>query len=86
MKQKPIPQWKVPQYKELHIGQKLKEKRKVFGYSQLSVAAYLGIDQSAICNYERNLCRPSYEVLIELARLYDSTIYELLDIPFEERN
>lgn len=49
--------------------------------TQKEVAEQLEICQSNISDWENDISRPSYEFLIELAKIYDTTLYDLLGIP-----
>ena len=49
-------------------------------FSQKYVAEALGIHQSNISDWENNVSRPEYEKLIQLAELYNVTLYQLLGI------
>ncbi|MBQ8405125.1 MAG: helix-turn-helix transcriptional regulator [Clostridia bacterium] len=40
----------------------------------------VGIHQSNISDWENNISRPDYEKLIELAKIYNVTLYQLLGI------
>ena len=68
----------------MDFGKYFKECRKNAGLSQKVVAEKLGIHQSNISDWENNVSRPEYEKLIQLANIYDATLYELLgvDDPF----
>lgn len=48
------------------------------GVSQQEVAAYLGVTQGAVSQWENGLSRPSIKRLSRLAELYGCTIEELL--------
>ena len=48
--------------------------------TQLEVAKKLNIAQSNISDWENDVSRPEYENLILLSKLYDASLYELLDI------
>ncbi len=56
----------------------LSKFRNQKGYSQERVAEYLGITSQAYCNYENDKREASYEVLLQLAELYETSIDELL--------
>lgn len=64
----------------MNYGIFFKEARKQCNMTQREVAAKLGIHQSNISDWENDVSRPEYERLIELAELYDVSIYELLGI------
>lgn len=48
------------------------------GMSQKEVAEYLGLSRQAYCNYENGKREASYEVLLQLCELFNTTIDELL--------
>lgn len=68
----------------MDFGKYFRQCRKDAGLSQKYVADKLGIHQSNISDWENNISRPEYEKLIELAKIYNATLYELLglDEPF----
>lgn len=64
----------------MEFGKCFKECRKQIGYSQQQVADKLGIRQSNVSDWENDISRPEYENLIELAKLYQVSLYELLGL------
>ena len=64
----------------MEFGKYFKECRKQADLSQKEVAEKLGIHQSNISDWENNVSRPDYEKLIDLAKIYDVSIYQLLGI------
>ena len=68
----------------MQFGEHFKKARKQSGLTQKEVSEKLGIYQSNISDWENDTSRPSLEFLIELADLYEATLYELLglDDPF----
>lgn len=64
----------------MEFGKFFKECRKQAGLTQMEVANKLHIQQSNISDWEKNISRPCYEYLIELAKIYDVTLYELLGL------
>lgn len=62
------------------IGERIKELRKKYKYTQTELADLLGITKSTIAAYENNSRFPSYEVLIKMSKLFMvSTDYLLLN-------
>ena len=64
----------------MKIGENLKKFRKESGYSQQQVAEILKVDQSNISRWERDLSRPDYENLVALAKLYEVSVSDILDV------
>lgn len=56
----------------------ISEIRKQKGYSQKYVAKAVGVSQNALCQYEKGKRKPSPELLIKLADLFNCTIDELI--------
>lgn len=65
---------------KMQFGKFFKECRKQKGLSQKQVAELLGIYQSNISDWENDVSRPSYENLIDLAEIYEVSIYDLLGV------
>jgi transcriptional regulator with XRE-family HTH domain len=61
---------------EFHI--KLKDERKKLGLSQDDLAHKLNISRQSISKWEREKGYPNIETLIELSRLFNITVDELL--------
>jgi transcriptional regulator with XRE-family HTH domain len=60
------------------IGERIKELRIEKGLFQQDLAEKLGVIQTCVSAYEKNRVRPSYEVLILLADIFEvSTDYLL---------
>lgn len=64
----------------MEFGKFFKECRKQRGLSQKEVAKLLDIHQSNISDWENNVSRPCYELLIQLADIYEVTLYDLLGV------
>lgn len=62
------------------FGENFKNIRKRAGLSQVQVAKKLGIRQSNVSDWENDVSRPEYEKLIELAKIYDVSLYEILGL------
>jgi transcriptional regulator with XRE-family HTH domain len=60
------------------IGSTLKYRRGELGIDQADAAARIGMSRTTFSSYERDLQRPSAEVLPALARFLDVTIDEML--------
>jgi len=64
----------------MKIGENLKKFRKDSGLSQQQISKLLNINQSNVSRWEKDLSRPDYETLIKLAKIYDVSINDILDI------
>lgn len=64
----------------MEFGKNFKKCREDVRLSQKEVAKQLGICQSNISDWENDVSRPEYEKLIQLSKLYDVSLYELLGI------
>lgn len=69
----------------MNYGIFFKNARKSSGYTQREVAEKLSIHQSNISDWENDVSRPEYEKLVELAKLYDVSLYDLLGVSDEDR-
>lgn len=66
---------------------KLKELRKVYGFTQDYVASALGIARQTYSHYETGKRTPSSEALFKLAGLYDISVDDLMQLTIElDRN
>ncbi|MFA6866424.1 MAG: helix-turn-helix transcriptional regulator [Clostridia bacterium] len=62
----------------MSIGIRLLNLRKEFDKTQKEIATQLGIAKNTLCQYEKDTAKPSIEILIKLAILYNvSTDYIL---------
>ncbi len=57
---------------------RLKEQRKLYGYTQKHVVEALGISQPSYIRYEDGSAEPSQENLVKLADLFDVSVDYLL--------
>lgn len=62
------------------FGNNFKRLRRENGLSQKDVAGQLGVHQSNVSDWENDVSRPEYENLIQLSKIYQCTIAELLGI------
>lgn len=62
------------------FGENFKKLRQEAKLSQKEVAEKLGIYQSNVSDWENDISRPEYERLIQLTKLYDCSVAELLGI------
>lgn len=73
--------------KERLLPEKLKELRKVHGYTQDYVAAALGIVRQTYSHYEAGRRTPSTDTLYKLAGLYEISVEDLMQLTIElDRN
>ena len=61
----------------LTLAETLKTQRKKYGYSQLQISAYLGINRSTYTYYESGHTSPSIYTLYRLALLYGISVADL---------
>ena len=75
--------------KEVIIGQRLKELRKSYGYTQEKLAEEIECSTRYIGNIEQDKSKPSYEVLIKICNLFhiglDSIFCEYLESSGKEK-
>lgn len=63
----------------LKFKERLVELRKEHGMTQDDLAHKLGMTRSAICNYEKGIREPSFEILEVVADIFNVSISDLLD-------
>jgi len=62
----------------IHLGDKIKELRKLRGLTQAELAKVIGVTTSAVSSYEILERQPSYDILIKIATFFNvSTDYLL---------
>jgi len=66
--------------KNLDLAQKLKELRKLNGYTQDYIASFLGMVRQTYSHYETGQRTPSYETLYKLSGLYNISMDDLLQL------
>ncbi len=69
----------------MNYGKFFKQARTDSKLTQKYVAEQLKIHQSNVSDWENDVARPEYEKLVELAKLYQVSIYDLLGVPEDER-
>ncbi len=62
------------------FGKNFKKLRQEAKLSQKEVANQLGIYQSNVSDWENDVSRPEYEKLIQLTKIYDCSVAELLGV------
>jgi transcriptional regulator with XRE-family HTH domain len=66
------------------FGQRLARIRKAKGYTQVELAAKLGIIQVMVSDYERDKLRPYHEMIVRLSKALQISADELLGVkPFK---
>lgn len=60
------------------LGQMIRQRRIIEGYTQAEIAARCGISVSQLSRVERNLCFPSAEALIKMADILNINLSRLL--------
>ena len=69
------------------LSAKLKELRKVYGYTQDYVASALGIARQTYSHYESGRRSPSSDVLFKLAGIYNVSVDDLMQLTLDiDRN
>lgn len=63
----------------MHIGERIKERRKDLGLTQGQIAEYFDISSVSVSEWERGLGKPEQAKLPALARLLKTTVESLLD-------
>ena len=58
----------------MELGIKLKQYRERKGLTMRQVADELGVTESCYCLYENGKRKPSFEVLVKLAKIYGCTV------------
>ncbi|MBQ7485812.1 MAG: helix-turn-helix transcriptional regulator [Oscillospiraceae bacterium] len=60
------------------LNQRIRELRRSKGFSQVELAAKLGVTKQSVSNWENDNIQPSVEMLIQLAKVFSvSTDYLL---------
>lgn len=62
----------------MSIGEVLTKLREEKGYMQKDVADRLGIAPNTLSGYERDLRKPSPDVLVKLARFYGTSVNKII--------
>lgn len=62
------------------FGQRLARTRKAKGYTQVELAAKMGIIQVLVSDYERDKLRPYHEMIARFARALEVSADELLGL------
>lgn len=60
------------------LGQRIKELRNKYRYTQRELAAKVGVTKSTIAAYENDSRMPSYDVLIKMADIFKVSIDSIL--------
>ena len=62
------------------VGQRIKESRKISGYTQKQVAGILLMTQQQYSRFENGIFELSYSQLIQISKLFDVSIDYLLGL------
>ena len=60
------------------IGEQIKSLRNARKLTQAELAARIGVKKSAVSAYENDTRMPSYEVLVRIARLFHTSVDQIL--------
>ncbi|MBR2810304.1 MAG: helix-turn-helix domain-containing protein [Solobacterium sp.] len=63
---------------QVKIGSLLKELRKEKGMTQAQLAEKCGVSDRSVSRWENGVTMPDFDIMIELAKLYDVQIEEIL--------
>lgn len=64
----------------IKTGQRIKELRNEFGFSQKELAEKIGVAQNTITQYEKGTAKASLEVIVNLAIVLKTTTDYLLGL------
>lgn len=59
---------------------RLEEMRRKRKLTQVELAQRAGVGQSAISEIERGSCKPSFDLLVRLAKALECTLNDLVDL------
>ena len=62
------------------LGQKIYQLRTAFGWSQVELAKRLGVAKQTVSNWENDNIQPSIEMLVRLAKAFNTTTDFLLNL------
>ncbi|AYB36944.1 helix-turn-helix domain-containing protein [Brevibacillus laterosporus] len=68
------------------LGERLKEKRKEYKWTQKEIADKLGVDNTTVSKWESNTYEPDATSLKELAEIYQTSTDYLLNKQSKEEN
>ncbi|OGR13845.1 MAG: hypothetical protein A2341_01495 [Deltaproteobacteria bacterium RIFOXYB12_FULL_58_9] len=63
---------------EESLGQRLARLRKWGGVTQVELAETIGVSQSNVSDYERDVCRPNSDMVLKIAQRLELSTDELL--------
>ncbi len=69
----------------MSVGENILRIRKDKGITQAYLAEQVGISQAMLCQIERGTKNPSLQVGIEIAKMLECRVEDLLDSPFGEK-
>ena len=70
----------------LQLINNLSKYREYYGYTQEKLCEYLNISRQAYSNYERGKRDPDLDLLIKLCGIYNITLDQLVQQPFQKNN
>ena len=62
----------------MFLGKRIKEKRIEHEYTQEELGNMIGVSKATICNWEKNIKKPSSKNLIELSKVLNVTVEYLI--------
>jgi transcriptional regulator with XRE-family HTH domain len=62
------------------VGNVIKQKRELAGYTQTEIANKLGIGPNAVCKWEAEVNVPKLKYLLPLAQMLDISMADLLEV------
>ena len=69
---------------EIHFKENLKYLRKLYGYSQTTLAEHIGVTRAVIGSYEEGRAMPSIQTLLKIANHFDLFLDTLITIRIED--
>ncbi len=69
----------------MSVGENILRIRKDKGITQAYLAEQVGISQAMLCQIERGTKNPSLQVGIEIAKMLECKVEDLLDSPLREK-
>ena len=67
------------------MGQRLNDERKLSKLTLEKISENLGISYQAYRKYEKDICYPSIEILIKLAKMYNTSTDYIVGLTNDKR-